>query len=178
MSRIGKVPIQIPKGAQVTLAGTTIAVKGPKGDSALDTKGHVELVQEGESLLVRRHSDARQDRAYHGLYHRLIGNMFRGVTEGFEKRLELVGVGYRAQMQGQTLVLSVGYSHDINVEPRDGVTFATPAPTQIVVSGFDKSIVGQIAADIRAIRPPEPYKGKGIRYADEYVRRKVGKSGA
>lgn len=179
MSRIGKIPIVIPKGVEVTLAAPSIlTVKGPRGTLTLDYKGHVVVKQQDGAILVERKSDERQDRAYHGLYQRMIGNLVRGVTNGFQKQLEMVGVGYRAQMQGKTLVLSLGYSHDIQYAPEPGITLSTPTQTQIVVEGFDKQRVGQVAAVIRGFRPPEPYKGKGIRYAGEHIRRKVGKTGA
>jgi large subunit ribosomal protein L6 len=158
--------------------GPLVAVKGPKGSTSLDYRGHVEITQDGAALHVARKSDEGQDRAYHGLYQRLLGNMVKGVTKGFQRELELVGVGYRAAMDGATLVLALGYSHEIRFQPEAGITIASPKPTQIVVTGIDKQRVGQVAANIRALRPPEPYKGKGIRYAGEHVRRKVGKTGA
>ena len=179
MSRIGKIPIEIPKGIDVKLGpGTEVTVKGSRGQLGLDTRGHVDLSREGDSIKVDRHSDSRQDRAYHGLYQRLIHNMITGVDKGFSRELELVGVGYRAQMDGTTLVVSVGYSHDVRYPPPAGIKIGTPKPNQIVVEGADKQAVGQVAAEIRAFRPPEPYKGKGIRYAGEHIRRKVGKTGA
>jgi large subunit ribosomal protein L6 len=178
VSRIGKIPIAIPKGVEVKLEQTVLSVKGPKGAADLDYRGHVTVRQEDGQIHVQRHSDSIQDRAFHGLYQRLVGNLVSGVTEGFSKKLELVGVGYRAAMDGKTLVLNLGYSHDIKVPPPEGISFATPAPTQIIVSGIDKQVVGQVSANIRGLRPPEPYKGKGIRYAGEKIRRKVGKAGA
>lgn len=179
MSRIGKIPINIPAGVDVKLSpGAELFVKGPKGTATLIYHGHVDVKQDGASLLVFRHSDESQDRAYHGLYQRLIGNMVKGVTIGFSKELELVGVGYRAAMDGKTLVLNLGFSHEIRFEPPIGIALAAPKPTTIIVTGVDKQQVGQAAAEIRAFRPPEPYKGKGIRYTGEHIRRKVGKSGA
>lgn len=179
MSRIGKYPIAIPKGVEVKLgADDVLTVKGPKGQLTLDYKKHVSVESDGENISVMRHSDAQQDRAYHGLYQRLVTNMVKGVSEGFVKTLELVGVGYRAQMDGKTCVLNLGYSHEIRFDAPEGVTLATPQQTTIVVSGVDKQQVGQVAANIRGKRPPEPYKGKGVRYVGEHVRRKVGKTGA
>lgn len=179
MSRIGKIPIEIPTGVDVKIGpGPLVAVKGPKGSATLDYRDHVVITHEDGALHVARKSDERQDRAYHGLYQRLVGNLVRGVTQGFQKDLELVGVGYRAAMDGTTLVLNLGYSHDIRYVPEEGITLTTPKPTQIIVNGLDKQRVGQVAANIRGYRPPEPYKGKGIRYAGEKIRRKVGKAGA
>lgn len=179
MSRIGKVPIVLPKGVEAKIGPDhTLTVKGPKGVLSLGYRGHVAVKQQDNSVLVERPSDNRQDRAYHGLYHRLITNMVTGVSEGFERKLQLVGVGYRAQMDGKTLVINAGYSHDVRVEPVEGIKLDAPQPASIVVTGVDKQKVGQVAAEIRAVRPPEPYKGKGIRYEGEHVRRKVGKTGA
>ena len=179
MSRIGKVPVSIPKGVDVQLGPEgRVGVKGPNGTLQLDTKGHVDVKRDGDAIVVERHSDHRQDRAYHGLYQRLIGNMIQGASEGFTKNLELVGVGYRAQMEGKALVLNLGYSHPIRFEPPEGITIKTPSQTQVSIAGADKQAVGQVAADLRALRPPEPYKGKGVRYEGEHIRRKVGKTGA
>ncbi len=178
MSRIGKLPIAIPKGVEVQLTPDQVSVKGPKGKLDLEYRGRVTIKREGDALLVTRHGDDRQHRAYHGLYQRLISNMIKGVTDQFKKELEIVGVGYRASMEGKRLVLSVGHSHPIYFTPPDGVTLACPKPTQITVSGIDKQAVGQAAAEIRRFRPPEPYKGKGIRYLGEYIRLKEGKTGA
>ncbi|MCL5271604.1 MAG: 50S ribosomal protein L6 [bacterium] len=179
MSRIGKIPIKIPSGVEVKLnPGAEVFVKGPKGTATLCYHDHVDVKQDGPALLVFRHGDEKQDRAYHGLYQRLIGNMVKGVTAGFSRELELVGVGYRAAMEGKTLVLSLGYSHEIRFNPPQGITITTPKPTSIVIAGSDKQQVGQVSAEVRAFRPPEPYKGKGIRYSGEHIRRKVGKSGA
>lgn len=176
MSRIGKQPISVPKGLTINLLDSEISVKGPKGEHVIAFKNHVKVVQEGEELKVVSHSNAGQDRAYQGLYQRLISNAVTGVTEGFKRELTLVGVGYRAEMKGNDLVLRVGYSHEVTVNPPAGISFAVPEPTKLEVSGYDKQVVGQVAANIRAIRPPEPYKGKGIRYSDEQVRRKEGKT--
>jgi large subunit ribosomal protein L6 len=177
VSRIGKNPIAIEKGVEAKLNGSVVSFKGPKGSMTLDTKGHVNVKQEDGALHVERHSDDRQDRAYHGLYQRLLRNMAIGVATGFTRQLELTGVGYRAAMKGKTLVLGLGYSHDIEFTPPEGITITTPIQTQVLISGVDKQQVGQIAANIRSYRPPEPYKGKGIRYSDERIRRKVGKTG-
>ena len=178
MSRIGKNPITIEKGVDAKIDGNLITVKGPKGSMTLDTKGHVSVKQEDGALHVERLSDERQDRAYHGLYQRLIRNMAVGVSTGFTRQLDLVGVGYRATMKGKTLVMGLGFSHDVEFTPPEGITITTPIQTQILISGVDKQQVGQIAANLRSNRPPEPYKGKGIRYSDERVRRKVGKTGS
>jgi large subunit ribosomal protein L6 len=158
MSRIGRAPIPVPEGVEVTLKGQHVAVKGPRGE-----------------LIVTRPTDRGPHRALHGLSRTLVANMVHGVTQGFEKRLEIVGVGYRASLRGDALEIAAGFSHPVSIPAPPGITFEVPAPTQIVVRGIDKQAVGQIAAEIRRVRPPEPYKGKGIRYAGEPVRRKVGK---
>jgi large subunit ribosomal protein L6 len=179
VSRIAKMPISFPKGIDCQFGpGTVLAIKGPKGRLILDYRGHVSIKQQDDGVLVQRHGDTQQDRAYHGLYYRLIRNMIIGVNDGFSRELEMVGVGYRAQMDGKVLVLSVGYSHDVNYPSPEGITISTPKPNQITIAGTDKQKVGQVAAEVRAFRPPEPYKGKGIRYVGEHVRRKVGKTGA
>lgn len=175
MSRIGRNPISIPSGVNVTLAGTHVTVKGPKGQLEYRWPVRITVKEEGGALHVDRPSDSGTDRALHGLVQRLLTNMVKGVTEGFKKELEIVGVGYRAEMQGPTLVMQLGHSHEIRHEPPAGIKLSTPRPTTVIVEGIDKQAVGQTAAEIRAHRPPEPYKGKGIRYADERVRRKVGK---
>ena len=178
MSRIGKSPITVPSGVDVTVAGRTITVKGPKGTLSREIPGEITVRQEDGSLVVERPNDERQQRALHGLTRSLVNNMVVGVTDGFRKQLDIVGVGYRAEAQGPTAMrLSLGFSHPVNVSAPDGVTFEVPAPTQIVVSGIDKEVVGQVAADIRSIRKPEPYKGKGVRYQGERVLRKAGKAG-
>jgi large subunit ribosomal protein L6 len=178
VSRIGKIPIEIPKGVQATLSGAIVVVKGPKGQLQLDTMGHVDVTMEDGALHVARHGDQIEDRAYHGLYQRLLCNMVIGVTNGYKKTLLLNGVGYRANMDGKSLVMTLGYSHDVRYAPEEGIKLATPQPTTVEVEGIDKQRVGQVAAIIRSFRPPEPYKGKGIRYSDEVIRRKEGKAGA
>jgi large subunit ribosomal protein L6 len=177
MSRIGKNPITVPSGVDVTIDGANVRVKGPKGQLELVLVGDVAIERDGETLMVTRADDARGNRSLHGLQRSLVNNMIVGVSEGFTKELDIVGVGYRASAKGSNgLEILVGYSHPVNVEAPEGITFEVPAPTRIVVRGFDKQLVGQVAADIRKIRKPEPYKGKGIRYVDERIRRKAGKS--
>ena len=179
MSRIGKVPIPVPQGVEVRITpDMQVTVKDPKGQLELDTRGYVSLEMEDGELRVDRPDDSKASRAYHGLYQRLLGNMVTGVHEGFKKELEIQGVGYRAAKSGNGLTLSLGYSHPIQFPAPQGIELDAPEATQIVVSGHDKQLVGQVAANIRALRKPEPYKGKGIRYKGEYVRRKVGKTGA
>ena len=176
MSRIGRSPVPIPSGVDVSVSGNHITVKGPK--ATLESDFHPEMtvsITDGV-LTVARPTDARTHRALHGLTRSLIANMVQGVTEGFSKVLEIQGVGYRAAAKGTNLELAVGYSHPVPVEAPEGITFVVETPTRVVVSGADKQLVGQIAADIRAHRPPDPYKGKGIRYEGEYVRRKAGKA--
>ncbi|MFS0644918.1 50S ribosomal protein L6 [Siminovitchia sp. 179-K 8D1 HS] len=177
MSRIGKKPIEIPSGVTVTKDGNTVTVKGPKGE--LKNTFHQEMIinVEDNTITVVRPSDAKEHRSMHGTTRSLLANMVEGVSKGFEKSLELVGVGYRAQKQGKKLVLNVGYSHPVEFEPEDGIEIDVPSNTKVVVKGYNKERVGALAADIRAVRPPEPYKGKGIRYEGEYVRRKEGKTG-
>jgi large subunit ribosomal protein L6 len=178
MSRIGRKPIIVPSGVDLTIAnGNHITVKGPKG--TLEQTFHPDLMitRENGSITVERPSDHRQHRALHGLSRTLLNNMVTGVTQGFVKNLDLLGVGYRAAMDGKTLVLNVGFSHQVRVQPADGVTFAVEGQNRIVVSGYDKQVVGEEATRIRRVRPPEPYKGKGIRYEGERVRRKAGKAG-
>jgi large subunit ribosomal protein L6 len=177
MSRVGKVPITVPSGVEVTIDGPTVRVKGPKGQLQHEIVGDVQLARDGDVLTVTRADDTRANRAAHGLQRTLINNMVVGVSEGFVKELEIVGVGYRAQAQGPNAIeLAVGYSHPVKFQAPEGITFEVPQPTRIIVRGHDKQLVGQVAADIRKIRKPEPYKGKGIRYADERIRRKAGKS--
>ena len=175
MSRIGKRPIEVPSGVTVSVEPGRVAVSGPLGSLQQAVPARMQVAQEDGTVTVTRPTERGEDRALHGLTRTLIANMVEGVTKGFEKRLEIQGVGYRAQLKGADLELSVGYSHAVTVKPRTGITFEVPAPTQIVVKGTDKQQVGQTAAEIRKVRPPEPYKGKGIRYEGEYVRRKVGK---
>jgi large subunit ribosomal protein L6 len=177
MSRIGKQPITIPAGVEVTLDGGHVTVKGPKGTLEHDAPPTITLAREGDDIVVSRPDDARQNRALHGLTRSLVANMVHGVAEGYSRDLEIVGVGYRALAQGPSkLELQLGFSHPVHFEAPEGVTFEVPQPTRITVRGFDKQLVGQVAANIRKIRKPEPYKGKGIRYADERVLRKAGKS--
>jgi large subunit ribosomal protein L6 len=177
MSRIGKQPITIPSGVEVTISGRHVAVKGPKGELAIDAPEDITVARDGDDVVVTRPDDEREHRALHGLTRSLVNNMVVGVSEGFVRELEIVGVGYRAMAQGPgKLELQVGYSHPVPVEAPDGVTFEVPTPNRIVVRGADKQQVGQVAANIRKVRKPEPYKGKGIRYADERVLRKAGKS--
>ena len=175
MSRIGKKTIAVPKGVTVTLDGQSVTVKGPKGESSWTVADEIEVTQKGDELSLGLRSDTQRGRAMWGLSRTLVDNMVVGVTTGFEKSLELVGVGYRAAMKGDALSLQLGFSHEVDIAPPAGVSFAVPKQTEIKVSGADKQAVGQIAAVIRKLRPPEPYKGKGVRYADEQVRRKVGK---
>ncbi|MBC7293912.1 MAG: 50S ribosomal protein L6 [Thermoleophilia bacterium] len=175
MSRIGKAPITIPSGVEVDIAGNTVTVKGPKGQLSLNVHPRVQVTLSDGVLTVTRPDDSGPSRSLHGLTRTLLANMVTGVTAGFEKRLEIVGVGYRASKKGSDLEILVGYSHPVVVSPPENIEFEVPTPTQIVVKGIDKQLVGQVAANIRAIRKPEPYKGKGIRYEGEVVRRKVGK---
>jgi large subunit ribosomal protein L6 len=176
MSRIGRKPIDVPSGVTVEVSpGGVVNVKGPLGALEQRVPVRMEITQEDGVIEVKRPTDRGEDRALHGLTRTLVANMVEGVTNGFEKHLEIQGVGYRAQLKGSELELAVGYSHPVTVTPREGISFEVPAPTQIVVKGTDKQVVGQTAAEIRKVRPPEPYKGKGIRYRDEQVRRKVGK---
>ncbi|MGR6837443.1 50S ribosomal protein L6 [Syntrophomonas erecta] len=178
MSRIGKKPITLPKGVEVSIDGNLVTVKGPKGVLSQEIPASISIAQEGDSLNLQRVSDSKQDRAYHGLSRALVANMVEGVSQGFERKLELVGVGYRAQMQGKKLVISIGFSHPVELDPPEGIEFEVPAATKITIKGIDKQMVGNTAAHIRAIRKPEPYKGKGIKYENEVVRRKAGKAGA
>jgi large subunit ribosomal protein L6 len=175
MSRIGKRPIEVPTGVSVAIAPGQVDVKGPLGELSQVVPARMQIEQAEGEILVSRPTDRGEDRALHGLTRTLIANMVEGVTNGFEKYLEIQGVGYRAQLKGTELELAVGYSHPVLITPRGGISFDVPTPTQIVVKGIDKQMVGQTAAEVRKVRPPEPYKGKGIRYRDEQVRRKVGK---
>ena len=178
MSRIGKQPVVIPTGVTVSKDGErAVVVKGPKGELRLELRPEVDVAIDKTNVQVNVVGDpgVRETRAYHGMTRALLNNMVAGVTKGFEKKLEIQGVGYRAALKGSDLELSVGYSHPVTIKPRTGISFEVPQPTQIVVKGHDKQQVGQTAAEIRKVRPPEPYKGKGIRYEGEYVRRKVGK---
>jgi large subunit ribosomal protein L6 len=178
MSRIGKAPIPVPSGVDVTVDDRRVTVKGPKGSLDREIPGTITIRQEGDVLLVERPDDERQSRAMHGLVRSLVNNMVVGVTDGFTKQLEIIGVGYRATAKGQdTLDLALGFSHPVEVKAPAGVTFDVPSPNRIDVKGSDKELVGQVAADIRKLRKPEPYKGKGVRYLGEHVVRKAGKSG-
>lgn len=178
MSRIGKLPVQIPAGVTITVDdANVVTVKGPKGTLTQALSPEMIIEQDAGVLTVKRPSDDKRHRALHGLTRTLINNMVVGTTAGFEKKLEIVGTGYRAQMDGKKLVLNLGYSHPVEFPEIEGITYEVPAPTKIVVKGIDKQKVGQMAADIRATREPEPYKGKGIRYEGEFVRRKEGKTG-
>ncbi|HEY9907443.1 MAG TPA: 50S ribosomal protein L6 [Thermosynechococcaceae cyanobacterium] len=177
MSRIGKRPISIPGKVTVAIDGQSVSVKGPKGELSRVLPSEVTVVQEGETLLVNRNDDSRPARQRHGLSRTLVSNMVEGVSQGFQKKLEIQGVGYRAQVQGRILTLNMGYSHPVQIDPPEGIQFVVENNVNVTVSGIDKEIVGNTAARIRAVRPPEPYKGKGIRYAGELVRRKAGKAG-
>jgi large subunit ribosomal protein L6 len=177
MSRIGKQPIVIPAGVDVTIDGSTVTVKGPKGTLTKTMHGNMILEKDGTGIKVSRPNDDKLNRSLHGLTRTLINNMVVGVNEGFKKELEINGVGFRAAKQGKQLVLNVGYSHQVFMDEPEGVTVEVPAPNKIVVLGSDKQKVGQFAAEIRGKRPPEPYKGKGIKYVDETIRRKEGKAG-
>ena len=175
MSRIGRKPIEVPAGVLVSVDPGRVTVSGPKGELRTAVPQRMKIEQGDGVITVTRPTERGEDRALHGLTRTLVANMVEGVTNGFEKRLEIQGVGYRAAMSGTNLELQVGYSHTVRVTPRQGIEFEVPVPTQVVVRGIDKQLVGQTAAEIRKVRPPEPYKGKGIRYEGEYVRRKVGK---
>jgi large subunit ribosomal protein L6 len=175
VSRIGRKPITVPDGVTIDVKPGVVAVKGPKGELTQAVSQDMKVTQSDGTLTIERPTDRGEHRALHGLTRSLIANMVQGVTDGYEKRLEIQGVGYRARLQGKALELSVGYSHPISVSAPEGIDFEVPVPTQVVVRGIDKQLVGEIAARIRRTRPPEPYKGKGVRYVGEHVRRKVGK---
>jgi large subunit ribosomal protein L6 len=178
MSRIGRLPVVLPKGVEVNIDGTNVQVKGPKGEMQRSFPPSMQISINEGVLEVTRATDGRTDRSLHGMTRALINNMVVGVSTGFERILEVNGVGYRAEMQGKNLVLYVGYSHPVVVEPPQGISFDTDAKTrQVKIMGYDKQMVGQVAADIRKVRPPEPYKGKGIKYLEEKIRRKAGKAG-
>ncbi|MGB7247392.1 MAG: 50S ribosomal protein L6 [Phormidesmis sp.] len=177
MSRIGKQPVPIPKGVTITIDGQTVTVKGSKGELSRELPPEIAFVQEGEEIVVTRRNESRNARQRHGLVRTLIANMVEGVANGYQKKLEIQGVGYRASLQGQKLVMALGYSHPVEFEPPPGIQFAVEGNTNVTVSGIDKAVVGNTAATVRAARPPEPYKGKGVRYAGEQVRRKAGKAG-
>lgn len=177
MSRIGKLPITVPQGVTITVKDSIVTVKGPKGELQQKISSEMKIEQKDGQLTVSRPSDQKTHRALHGLTRSLIFNMVEGVTNGYSKSLDIVGVGYRAQKQGNKIVLNLGFSHPVEVEPPKGIEFDVPSPNQIIVKGIDKQAVGAVAADIRKWREPEPYKGKGIRYTGEYVRQKEGKTG-
>ena len=177
MSRIGKLPITIPAGVDVTIDGSTVTVKGPKATLTRTFHSNMSITKDGDTITVTRPDDTKENRSLHGLTRTLIANMVHGVNETFKKELEVNGVGYRAQMQGKDLVLNIGYSHQVIMPTPEGLTIECPTPNKVVVSGADKQQVGQYAAEIREKRPPEPYKGKGIKYAEEVIRRKEGKAG-
>jgi large subunit ribosomal protein L6 len=175
MSRIGRRPIEIPDGVTVEIGAGVVSVKGPKGELSQSVSPSMRIEQSNGTLTVERPSDRGEHRALHGLTRTLVANMVEGVTNGFEKRLEIQGVGYRARLQGKALEMTLGFSHPVSISPPEGIEFEVPQPTEVVVRGIDKQLVGEIAARVRKQRPPEPYKGKGVRYSGEYVRRKVGK---
>jgi large subunit ribosomal protein L6 len=175
MSRIGRQPIPVPSGVNIAIDPGRVMVNGPLGELTQQVPERITIERQEDTLVVTRPTDRGEDRALHGLTRTLVANMVEGVTKGFEKRLEIQGVGYRAALRGTSLELNVGYSHPVVIEPPQGISFEVPIPTQVVVKGVDKQAVGEVAAKIRKVRKPEPYKGKGIRYEGEYVRRKVGK---
>jgi len=177
VSRIGKKPISLPQGVEITVQDNMVTVKGPKGTLAQAIPQGITVSKQDDQIVVERAGDSKQDRAYHGLTRALVANMVQGVSTGFERKLELVGVGYRAQLQGKKLIINIGFSHPVEVEPPEGIEFEVPAANKITVKGIDKQLVGNTAAIIRDIRRPEPYKGKGIKYENEVVRRKAGKAG-
>lgn len=177
MSRIGTSPIELPSGVEIKISGDVVDVKGSKGSLTQKINDGISVSVDDGTVSVARHNDERHTKALHGLTRALIANMVVGVSEGYSKELTAVGVGYRAALKGSRLELQVGFSHPVSIDAPDGITFEVPEPTKIIVSGIDKQMVGQVAANVRAVRPPEPYKGKGIRYVDEHVRRKAGKAG-
>ena len=177
MSRIGRMPIEIPAGVEVNIDGSTVTVKGAKGPLVQTVHSNISVAKDGETIVVTRPDDNKLNRSLHGLTRSLIANMVEGVSKGYTKELEVNGVGYRAAKDGKNLVLNIGYSHQVIMPETDGITVEVPSPNKIVISGPDKQKVGQFAAEVREKRPPEPYKGKGIKYVDEYIRRKEGKAG-
>jgi large subunit ribosomal protein L6 len=177
MSRIGNAPVSVPTGVEVTIKGSTVAVKGARGTLTRTFTDKISFTLADDVVTVARSDDARETKALHGLSRALLRNMVIGVSEGFRRELNMVGVGYRAAASGKGLELLVGFSHPVKIDAIEGITFEVPEPTKIVITGIDKELVGQVAADLRSIRPPEPYKGKGIKYSDEVIRRKAGKSG-
>ena len=177
MSRIGRAPITVPAGVEVTIDGSTVTAKGPKGTLTKTMHSNMSIAMEGNEITVTRPNDQKENRSLHGLTRTLIANMIEGVANGYKKELEINGIGYRAEKKGNTLVMKIGYSHDVVMPEPEGVTVEVPSPNKLIVSGADKAAVGQFAAEIREKRLPEPYKGKGIKYVDEYIRRKEGKAG-
>lgn len=177
MSRIGRAPITIPAGVEVTVDGSTVTAKGPKGTLTRTMHSNMAIAMEGNVITVTRPNDNKENRSLHGLTRTLIANMVEGVANGYKKELEINGIGYRAEKKGNDLFMKIGFSHDILMAPPAGITIEVPSPNKVIVSGADKQVVGQFAAEIREKRPPEPYKGKGIKYVDEYIRRKEGKAG-
>ena len=177
MSRIGRMPIAVPAGVDVKIDGSTVTVKGPKGTLTRTVSSNITVALDNGVITVTRPNDLKENRALHGLTRTLVANMVKGVSEGFKKEREINGIGYRAAKQGKNLVLNIGYSHDVIMSEEDGITVEVPAPNKIIISGPDKQKVGQFAAEVRGKRPPEPYKGKGIKYVDEVIRRKEGKAG-
>lgn len=177
MSRIGNKPVVIPVGVTIDLKDNTVTVKGPKGELSYTFNQNITLVQNEGEVVFTRPDDSKENKTIHGTTRAVFNNMVVGVTEGFQRELELIGVGYRAQLQGKKLVLNVGYSHPVEFTPEEGLEIEVPSNTKVIVKGYDKQKVGELAANIRGVRPPEPYKGKGIRYVDEFVRRKEGKTG-
>lgn len=178
MSRIGRKPVTLPKGVTAEIKESSVRVSGPKGELSMSVVPSITVTAEGDVLCVSRGGDEKADRAFHGMTRALLANMVQGVSQGFRKDLEIIGVGWRAQMQGRKLILSLGFSHPVEYDPPQGIDIATESPTKISVSGIDRQVVGQTASEIRGFRPPEPYKGKGIRYVGEYVIRKAGKAGS
>ena len=177
MSRIGNKPVVIPAGVTIDLKDNTVTVKGPKGELSYTFNQNITLVQNEGEVVFTRPDDSKENKTIHGTTRAVFNNIVVGVTEGFQRELELIGVGYRAQLQGKKLVLNVGYSHPVEFTPEEGIEIEVPSNTKVIVKGYDKQKVGELAANIRGVRPPEPYKGKGIRYVDEFVRRKEGKTG-
>jgi large subunit ribosomal protein L6 len=177
VSRVGRLPVPIPSGVEITINGQLVSVKGPKGTLSIVSHAAMEVTQEDSSVIVKRPSDSRENRSLHGMTRALINNMVIGVTKGYERKLEIQGVGYTAKVKGKILVLKLGFTHDVAFHLPEGITVVTPKPTQVEVTGIDKALVGEVAAVIRGFKPPEPYKGKGIRYVGEYVERKAGKAG-
>ena len=177
MSRIGRAPITVPAGVEVTIDGSTVTAKGPKGTLTKTMHSNIAIAMDGNVITVTRPNDNKENRSLHGLTRTLIANMLEGVANGYTKELEINGIGYRAEVKGKDLVMKIGYSHDVIMTAPEGVTVECPSANKVIVSGSDKQVVGQFAAEIREKRPPEPYKGKGIKYVDEYIRRKEGKAG-